>query len=445
MPLTGNVIDISTEGSGGCSPSPGESRSVEDNGTIYLRACGVGVSFMTIYYGGSSIDSFLLATAPSPPVPPVPPTVVPPTVEPETPTPTPTPTRPNLRCVATTIEGVRYERARTHTGNWERPCQIFRFPVFADGHVIFDLRGDGLDTELTLHQAEDSQYSRTRQIAYNDDNLESSSSTSDSRLGRTISRGFYVVEARLVRPPTADANKRLSLRIEHQVAVPHDGRHHADRSVFYNFVTPPDDPGGRADGFTFEEAKDLVRDAADRWHYYLAGSWPDIVFCELGDSRHPECRGRNSDSNIVTVALSDHPYYSCGPRTACVLAESDSKEHLYDVALVIEMPPTQSTTPADTTLAWTDDKDRHGSFDMVEGAVYRYIWMPVFTLHEWGHTIGLLDLYGVSDEYRRNYVMGGYVEEEVNKVNPPGDIGNYIPSTDRNYVHQVYRQYEEPH
>ena len=111
---------------------------------------------------------------------------------------------------------------RDVTGDWRNACQLFKFHLPIDGHVIVDLKGHGLDTEILLHRA-DHEFERRGLLRSNNDSLESN--TLNSRLGMGLDRGNYVVEARLVNPQAVDATTRLTLEMVRQELVPHGGLH----------------------------------------------------------------------------------------------------------------------------------------------------------------------------------------------------------------------------
>ena len=69
---------------------------------------------------------------------------------------------------------------RDVTGDWRNACQLFKFHLPIDGHVIVDLKGHGLDTEILLHRA-DHEFERRGLLRSNNDSLESN--TLNSRLG----------------------------------------------------------------------------------------------------------------------------------------------------------------------------------------------------------------------------------------------------------------------
>ena len=321
---------------------------------------------------------------------------------------------------------------RDVTGDWRNACQLFKFHLPIDGHVIVDLKGHGLDTEILLHRA-DHEFERRGLLRSNNDSLESN--TLNSRLGMGLDRGNYVVEARLVNPQAVDATTRLTLEMVRQELVPHGGLHQRDHAVFFYFEPLPDEEpeDSFADDMSLQDVYPMLRAAAYTWHRALSGSWPDIVFCEIPSNR-PECRGRNRDEANVQVRTA--PTTSCPPfAVACVYNTRPLTNPLTDHISASSLTIVTPVVAMDYYLGlpvrglWTLDEDRHLE-EVDHNPWKKYLWFYRTALHEWGHTLMLDDLYAFPS-LKYHYLMG------YRKPLPNGGI----PATDIEYAHQVYRQH----
>ena len=156
-----------------------------------------------------------------------------------------------------------------------RPCK---------SHVIIDLKGDGLDTELRLYES-DSSGNAGDLIAYNDDNPEASGRI-DSRLGRHLVPGYYLVEARLKTASHAGMSKTLTLRIDREDFIPHDGAHQKDNTAAYTVVDtlspfPPE----------VLHPTRIISDGVAEWNRAAAGAWPHV-----GSARAPHAPPTTTDT-----------------------------------------------------------------------------------------------------------------------------------------------------
>ena len=199
-----------------------------------------------------------------------------------------------------------------YSGNWLNQCQQFFFginPLGRTAHIVIDLKGDGLDTELKLHQS-DSAGAQGAQIDYNDDNPEVSG-TPDSRLGRHLGPGFYLVEGRLKTAALAHASKSLTLTIKREELVYHEGRHQVDHTAAYSVGpmpswTPVPD---------VEDPRVIIpvgiAAAAGAWTRPAGGAWPHVAVCES-----TACTA-NSDGYVVSIQVTNVAS-TCPTSVACV-------------------------------------------------------------------------------------------------------------------------------
>ena len=303
-----------------------------------------------------------------------------------------------------------------HDGKWATTCQRFTFLLFSDAHVIIDVTG-GADSTVTLYES-DSSHRLGDRMGESDENNERLGSSPDTRLGRSLSAGYYQVEARL--DSRRDLNSRIKVDIVREDLVYHPyGYYQRDFAVGYSFET--------ADS----EVARAVKLARDAWNAAVSGSWPRIKFCKLSDAG---CTDTNYDRFPTVVKTGD--YGSCtNNKVACAgydvgTAETDgwwglvkSKYRIRDIDLIVMDPPYGPDLHGTLSrLKWTFTASEHKQHDRLDGKVWWYL--PGTMMHEFGHTIGLDD---IGSKGFPNYLMGyGW------KVYS-------IPATDIRYTHQVYR------
>ena len=244
-------------------------------------------------------------------------------------------------------------------------------------HVIIDLEGAGLDTELTLYEGRELA-SMTR-LAYNDDNPEAG--TVDSRIGRGLSRGFYIVKGELKSPADATASKALTLTLDSDELIPREG-HQRDLTVRY-------DPPPAAD-LPAAVRSTVVQDAAKAWNDVASGSFPFALICDVLADGSDNCSGRNADGQTVSVVVSKTASRAnpgpCRTSIACVsFGPVDRHEHLTTMTMYIENP----AWALGSEFVWTDNSRLDGTLDRA-GRQRRYLYAVL--MHEFGHTLGLDDL-----------------------------------------------------
>ena len=344
-----------------------------------------------------------------------------------TPTPTATPVAKPASCTQQDL-GIlsRANAGIGYAGNWSSPCQRFKFgitPKDGRSHVIIDLKGDGLDTELRLHES-DSAGTRGDELGSNDDNPEVSG-TLDSRLGRRLGRGFYLIEARLKASSDASAARTITLMIERKEIIPHAGGHQADHTVAYTVGPMPSltpTPGVQDLGTIMPTA---VADGVAEWNRAAggaAGTWPYILFCE-----NTTCTG-NADMYVISIEV-DTTDRCASVACAGIVPIVDSTtrhKHIGNSSIYIEEP----ARAAGTRYRWTDSPGLHKKRVPDTSPVEYYWYLPTTMLHELGHAVGLDDLYNEPGGYP-NHLMGGLSDSTLTT----------IPARDLSYVKQVYREY----
>ena len=119
-----------------------------------------------------------------------------------------------------------------------------------------------------------------------------------------------------------------------------------------------------------------------------------------------------------------------GVEIACVFHEEptffeDDGHRSYPTRMVLEQPAIREDG---TRYRWTDVAAYHNTWNSARTEVYFFVGAAV--LHEFGHILGLDDLYGsLYGELFSHYLMG--------------ESGTHttVPSGDQNYLEQVYRNH----
>ena len=294
----------------------------------------------------------------------------PPTPTP-TSTPTPTPEPVDTTCLQRDLEGISYpggspyqDEITEFTLEWTSTCRLFTFWV-GTSHVIIDLvSNEGLDPTLTLHSGTVS----LTELAFNDDDIESPHPRPlSARVGRTLQRGFYTVEARLKDGSVPTSTSQLTLTFTAQRALENTS-HQRDHTVAYETASIPD------------MLVQALTDGISEWNRLVSGLWPSLLVCE-SDGRQGPCTQRNRDRQVMLVKESGPE--KCPTSVACV-AYAPS-EHIGPLTMHLEDPPTIGTNEE---VAWTRTQALHDIIDPSCRSL-RCFYVDGTMLHELGHAWGL--------------------------------------------------------
>ena len=248
--------------------------------------------------------------------------------------------------------------------------------------------------------------------------------TSGTRLGRQLEDGSYVVEVNLTRAADASVNKRLQFNVE---LIPHDGLHQKDQTIAYtverlNTLVAP--PGEVTLNYHVSDSADR---SATEWSRSLGGiaqTWPYIQVC-----KKDSCT-TNGDGYVVTVVINTSNH--CKTSTACAGVQpsvSANDYHVGHVTIYIENPGYAKGKK----YHWTMDPDLHNK--KVPGnprPPVTYYYLPTAMLHEFGHAVGLIDLYDIKNGIDfSDFLMGGL----------GSTTRATVPAVDRRYVGRIYQIY----
>ena len=259
---------------------------------------------------------------------------------------------------------------------------------------------DGLDPTLTLHSGTVS----LTELAFNDDDIESPHPRPlSARVGRTLQRGFYTVEARLKNESVPTSTSRLTLTFTAQWAMENTS-HQRDHTVAYETASIP------------ALLRQALTDGIAEWNRLVSGVWPSLLVCE-SDGRHGPCTRRNRDRQVMLVKESGPA--KCGKSVACVIYVPS--EHIGELTMHLEDPPTVGTNEE---VAWTRTQSLHNIVDP-SCLNLRCFYVDGTMLHELGHARGLEGITAPTPN-----IMGTQWAEA------PGVTG-----FDVNHIKQVYRDH----
>ena len=232
--------------------------------------------------------------------------------------------------------------------------------------------------------------------------------------------------------------------------------HQADHTVQYLIGTPsPPRSGYDPTGYDPQAAMPTaIAKGIKEWNTSsVASSGPRIQLCTRGPY---DCRGRKDDGRTVTLNIRGGD--GCGT-AACVSQRysevADANGHVNNLEIILEEPSRIFTMgkrkklkpqewevpPTVSRYYWTNDKSQHMKEIKLENypeepnahadTEYRhfYAYLPRTVMHEFGHALGLHDLYRSSKGYG-GYLMGS-------------DEAAYteIPRKDLDYLREVYRDH----
>ena len=161
------------------------------------------------------------------------------------------------------------------------------------------------------------------------------------------------------------------------------------------------------------------------WNDKTANRWPRVLICRASEAT---CAARNTDNHVVEVRVEGEG--GCGDAIACAgPMRRNPAEHLEDMSVIIEEPARGwNLKGAYVRHFWIEDLSLDG-FETTTGATLRHL--PSVVAHEFGHTLGLYDLYYQRDD-QNNYIYP--VEHYLmgHRLRP------VVPWTDQLNVKQLY-------
>ena len=160
-----------------------------------------------------------------------------------------------------------------------------------------------------------------------------------------------------------------------------------------------------------------------------------MLICRNGG----DCQGRHDDGRKVTVNVKGSG--GCSGASGCLREDygevADGDGNMNDLELIIEEPakyrvPTGRRSSIQVRLYWTNDRTIHledaPATSQQDDEVY--VYLPRTAMHEFGHTLGLHDLYRFGDYDA--YLMGSESRAEPFQS---------VPSNDLDYLSDVYENH----
>ena len=303
-------------------------------------------------------------------------------------------------------------------------------PHIDAAHVIVDLRSASEDTELAIFDAD----GRNGIWSSNDNNDEShpSSRNTNSRVALKLeSNREYFIKASLIGSPSANSGYRLTIQTAEW--IPSLGYQRDHVAQYRIGVTPTPVPGSTHDPSVIVPASYGI--AAKAWNDAISHSWPNVTVCERGVS----CPTDHDDQQTITINTVDNSNGNhCQGRVACL--GSHPGPHIGSLQIKVGMGNRTKLIITDQlgnpireeeyTIVWTNNDQEQDIRNSTTKE--RLIYLPGIMMHEFGHVLGLDDLYLA--EYGNHY--DGYIMKESNRLPNPH---TFIPDKDKHYVHQVYR------
>ena len=219
--------------------------------------------------------------------------------------------------------------------------------------------------------------------------------------------------------------------------LPHHGRQ-ADHTVQYVWGSPAltPTPGGPAILLPRVVIPTAVAKAIDAWHADVTYSLPYVFICPV-----VQCAGRHDDGRRVIINIvNGNAEGNCGDFAACIRATDgppkilgDRDGYVKNLEIRIEEPAFQfvphEELATNLQYVWTNAPKLHRR--IVPGMAALFQYLPMAMMHEFGHTLGLEELYLLDKSYP-GYVM----------YKPPKDgVYTAVPQKDIEYVRQVYRNH----
>ncbi len=238
--------------------------------------------------------------------------------------------------------------------------------------------------------------------------------------------------------------------------------HQADHVVKYQFGTtaPLTDPAIIGPYFPRAVVNESVKRGAGAWNNFqrLVDS-PNPKLCQDGN-----CLGLNRDGKVTMINVVDGSAMNtggasgvpdCGFAVACVKSREsyatnyiDGQGHMRNNEIVIEHPAwagTRLDRPGHNQqrIFWTLEVRLHNEWvgpegEAPDGTLHpKWRYLPATMIHEFGHTLGLADLYrfgprGGQGKGHSGYIMGSMNRKKTNDA---------VPSTDVEYLTDVYRNH----
>ncbi|MDE2718084.1 MAG: hypothetical protein OXI33_13885 [Chloroflexota bacterium] len=376
-------------------------------------------------------------------------------------------TMPNCTTIIPNI--LDYNSSSTHhrqiiNGNWDSDCygsyappgsdyvgtddrpyaQFYQFTVRPTARVYIDLESDIADAYIVLRNGigKDGDI----KVENDDNNLQPLDDVRPSNSRVDVSRlsaKTYTVEVTMTDSTPVTGSFTLTLHAELAKQFPELG-HQEDYVSKYtvgDISLPSDyehDPRG-------PDPDDVIGPsipiAATVWNNAVSKNWPKVHVCKENTGT---CNDKNTDDKKTTITI-------VGTCTglACIDAgrNVDSDGHMGNMTMIIEEP---SYSADGVRILWTlkylnSDVIPPALGESGRGAGFKYVgededgndvylaYLPGVIMHEFGHSLGLTDL----DQY----------PEAQGWLMDYGQLFKLIPTTDRAYLRQVYRNEHgwEPH